>query len=161
MELSKMNYEDALDFISYNEEVRLEHHLKLDVFYCESDKSLLEWLPILTTAAWDCFGITIAYVGLSTQEIGGKQEMAELFFRTDRPITEDEFKEILECATTEQTPSFLSVEHKTMLADWTCDICEEIDYHWSIDSYQDLYRFTNEEMFDIFGKDAGLFSSSK
>ena len=162
MELSKMNYDDALDFMSNSQDAKLEHLLRFDVFYIKDSQRLLDWIPTLTDTMWNCYGITLAYTGFSTHEIHDKTEFAELFFRSDRVITEDEFTDIHECMEIlDEGPTFLGVSHKTMLCDDLCDIFEDIAYHWSIDSYQDLYGFTNEEMFDIFGKDAGLFGSQK
>ncbi len=157
-ELSNMNYNDALDLMNNLEGAKLEHLLKLDVFYCENEKTLLEWLPVFTHAAWSYFGITVAYNGYGTHK--DKNDITEIFFRTNRPITEDEFREIENCTSYAKDSSIClwGVEHKTMIVDDLEEIYEDLDYHWSINSYQSLYEFTDEEMMDIFGDDWELFS---
>ena len=162
MELSNMNYDDALNFVNNSEDATLEHLLKLDVFYCENKINLLDWLPAFTNAAWRSYGITMSYDGYSTHpNTEGEQDLAEIFFRSDRILTEDEFREILDytmAVDDNNGITLYSVQHKTMIVDEFEEEYHDLTDHWSINSYQSLYDFTDEEMKDIFGDDWEMFS---
>jgi hypothetical protein len=166
MGLQEMDYNEALNtFKNKNgfdgsEDAKLEHLLRLEVFYCENKSNLLDWLPTFANAAWQCYDITMSYEGYSTRKNNmDEQELAEIFFRSSRIITEDEFREILDYVMSQDDNiTLFSVVHKTMMTDDLDEMYEDIYQHWSIDSYQSLYDFTDEEMKDIFGEDWKIFS---
>ena len=152
---TQMTYQDAQDFMNISTNAKLEHLLKFDVFYCEKKEYVLEFIPRISEAFWNYFGVNLSYSGYATAQ--DNEEIQELFFRTDKVITKDQLEEVF-LFMEEEFITFFAASYKTMLVDDLEEVYEDLEYHWSIDSYQAFYDFTNEQMFDIFGKDAGLFS---
>ncbi len=158
MEKSNMTYNDALEFMSNDTDAKLEHLLLFNVFYCENKDTLLNFIPEISDMFWKLYEVNLSYSGYATMKNDKKEDdISEVYFRTDEVITKDQVQEVFEMINTENI-CMLGAVHKTMLVNEWEDLYENIEYHWSINSYQAFYNFTNEEMFNIFGKDAGLFS---
>ena len=141
--------EKALDILKHNELAKLEHLLAFDVFDCEGETELLDFIKKFSNDMWNYHDITISYQGYATYN----DKICEIYFRSDKVITKDQFEDCTQLEDCDVT--FFGVNHKTMVIDEIDEIYENVEHHWSIDSMQDLYGYTDAEMYEIF-KDADL-----
>jgi len=153
----------ALDVLKYSDTARVEHLLRLDVFYIKDTSELIEWLPKFTSKAWDYLGVNIVYNGYSTSIWNdGTPRITELFFKTDKIVDLDDLLEIIADGYGDDdwgNISFEGIEYKTMVCDNIEDTYLDLDYHGSVDNYQDFYGFDDNEMIDIFGEEAEYYMS--
>lgn len=161
--ISQEQKDAALDALNYSF-AKVEHLLQLDVFYVKDESDLLNWLPIFTNKVWEWEGVNIVYQGYSTGTYNdGKEYISNVYFRTDKVVDLDDLVEIIgDIYGSEDyhNISFIGATYKTMVCSEIEDIYLDLEYHGSVDSYQDFYGFDDNEMLDIFGEeDAKYFMS--
>ena len=148
---------EALEQLSWNEDAKVEHLLKFDVFYIKDKEELLEWVSTFTQEMWRHQGITAAYNGYTTYKTKkGETLISEVFFRTDKVVDGEELLEQISWDVSHNV-MFLGVEQKSMVCDDLADVYLDLDYHFDYYGPQALYSYTDEQMHDIFGEDAQMF----
>ena len=136
--------EKALDILKHNELAKLEHLLAFDVFHCKGETELLDFIKKFSNDIWNYYDITISYQGCATCD----DKICEIYFRSDKVITKDQFEEYMWLE--DSDVSFFGANHKTMVIDEISEIYENVETNWTIDSMQDLYGYTDAEMYEIF-----------